>query len=124
MQEPKRFLQVIMGPRQVGKTTLVNQLLEKLKTAYIFASADAVAASNTAWLEQQWEAARINMEQVKAKELLLVVDEIQKVNNWSEIVKLLWDTDSRNERHLNVILLGFIQATASTRADRITGRKI
>ena len=106
MQEPRRFLQVVMGPRQVGKTTLVNQLSEKLGTDYIFVSADSVAASNTAWLEQQWEAARINMDQVKAKEFLLVIDEIQKVDNWSETVKLLWDTDTRNKRILKVILLG------------------
>ncbi len=106
MQEPRRFLQVIMGPRQVGKTTLVNQLSEKLATEYIFVSADAVAASNTIWLEQQWEAARIKMDQVKTKEFLLVIDEIQKVDNWSETVKLLWDTDTRNKRNLKVILLG------------------
>ena len=106
MQEPRRFLQVIMGPRQVGKTTLVNQLSEKLATAYIFVSADAVAASNTSWLEQQWEAARIKMYQVKATEFLLVIDEIQKVENWSETVKLLWDSDTRNKRNLKVILLG------------------
>ena len=95
-----------MGPRQVGKTTLVNQLSEKLATAYIFVSADAVAASNTNWLEQQWEAARIKMYQVKATEFLLVIDEIQKVENWSETVKLLWDSDTRNKRNLKVILLG------------------
>ena len=106
MQEPRRFLQVIMGPRQVGKTTLVHQLSEKLATDYIFVSADAVAASNTIWLEQQWEAARIKMDQVKTKEFLLVIDEIQKVDNWSETVKLLWDTDTRNKRNLKVILLG------------------
>ena len=106
MKEPRRFLQVIMGPRQVGKTTLVNQLSEKLETNYIFVSADSVAASNTTWLEQQWEAARINMDQVKAEEFLLVIDEIQKVDNWSETVKLLWDTDTRNKRNLKVILLG------------------
>ena len=106
MQEPRRFLQVIMGPRQVGKTTLVHQLSEKLATEYIFVSADAVAASNTIWLEQQWEAARIKMYQFKATEFLLVIDEIQKVENWSETVKLLWDTDTRNNRNLKVILLG------------------
>jgi len=106
MKEPRRFLQVIMGPRQVGKTTLVNQLSEKLEKDYIFVSADSVAASNTAWLEQQWEAARINMDQIKAEEFLLVIDEIQKVDNWSETVKLLWDTDTRNKRNLKVILLG------------------
>ncbi|MCU7548598.1 AAA family ATPase [Chitinophagaceae bacterium LB-8] len=95
-----------MGPRQVGKTTLVTQLMERLTIPVHFASADAVAVSNTAWLEQQWETARVKMDTQQATESLLVVDEIQKINNWSETVKLLWDTDSRTKRNLKVILLG------------------
>ncbi|MBH2005662.1 MAG: ATP-binding protein [Sphingobacteriia bacterium] len=63
MQEPRRFLQVIMGPRQVGKTTLVTQLAAQVKMDYLFVSADSVAASNTTWLEQQWEAARTKLGQ-------------------------------------------------------------
>ena len=106
MQEPRRFLQVIMGPRQVGKTTLVTQLAAKVKIDYYFVSADSVAASNATWLEQQWEAARIKLAQHEAKEFLLVIDEIQKIDNWSETVKLLWDTDTRNNLNLKVILLG------------------
>ena len=106
MQEPRRFLQVIMGPRQVGKTTLVTQLAAQVKIDYHFVSADSVAASNATWLEQQWEAARIKLAQHEAKEFLLVIDEIQKIDNWSETVKLLWDTDTRNNLNLKVILLG------------------
>jgi predicted AAA+ superfamily ATPase len=106
MSEPRKFIQVLMGPRQVGKTTLITQLVEKLKGGYHFTSADAVAATNTAWLEQQWQAARLKMEQENGSELLLVIDEIQKIDNWSETVKLLWDADTRNKRNLKVILLG------------------
>ncbi len=106
MQEPRRFLQVIMGPRQVGKTTLVTQLAAQAKIDYLFVSADSVAASNATWLEQQWEAARIKLAQHETKEFLLVIDEIQKIDNWSETVKLLWDTDTRNNLNLKVILLG------------------
>ena len=106
IQEPRRFLQVIMGPRQVGKTTLVTQLAAQLKMDYYFVSADSVAAGNITWLEQQWETARIKLVQQEAKDFLLVIDEIQKIDNWSEIVKLLWDTDTRNNLNLKVILLG------------------
>jgi predicted AAA+ superfamily ATPase len=104
--EPGRFIQVLFGPRQVGKTTLVYQLLEKCKIPSHFASADAVAASNVVWLEQQWETARLKMDQVKAEEFSLVIDEIQKIGDWSETVKLLWDTDTRAKRALKVMLLG------------------
>jgi predicted AAA+ superfamily ATPase len=106
VQEPRKFIQVIMGPRQVGKTTLVGQLAEKLNIPHLFISADSIEATNKTWLEQQWEAARLKMDQSEAGEYLLIIDEIQKIINWSELVKLLWDTDTRNNRELKVILLG------------------
>ncbi len=106
MQEPGRFLQVIMGLRQVGKTTLVTQFAALLKMDYYFISADSVAASSVTWLEQQWETDRIKLAQQEPKEFLPVIDEIQKIDNWSVAVKLLWDTDTRNNLNLKVILLG------------------
>jgi uncharacterized protein len=106
IDEPRWFIQVLFGPRQVGKTTLIYQLLEKCKIPNHFASADAIAASNDVWLEQQWEIARLKMNQENATEYLLVIDEIQKIANWSETVKLLWDTDTHEKRSLKVILLG------------------
>ncbi|MEI6583435.1 MAG: ATP-binding protein [Chitinophagia bacterium] len=106
MQEPRKFIQVILGPRQVGKTTLVNQLVEKYPFGSIVVSADAIGAYNTYWLEQQWEIARIKLAQNGGKEFLLVVDEIQKIDNWSEIVKSLWDQDTRNHIHLKLVVLG------------------
>src|ERR1700733_445398 len=106
VEEPRKFIQVLLGPRQVGKTTLIFQLLEKKLMPYHFTSADAVPASNSTWLEQHWETARLKMDQLKAGEFLLVIDEIQKIDNWSETVKLLWDTDTREGRGLKVILLG------------------
>ena len=106
MHEPRRFLQVIIGPRQVGKTTLVSQLAAQVKIDYLFVSADSIASGNATWLEQQWEAARIKLAQHETKEFLLVIDEIQKISNWSETVKLLWDTDTRSNLNLKVILLG------------------
>lgn len=72
LQEPRRFIQVLLGPHQVGKTTLIFQFLEKTRISHHFASADAVAASDIIWLEQQWEIARLKMEQEGAEEFLLV----------------------------------------------------
>jgi uncharacterized protein len=106
LKEPRKFIQVLIGPRQVGKTTLITQLLQKNKWPNHFTSADAVAASNSVWLEQQWEIARIKKEQGNAQEFLLVIDEIQKINNWSETVKLLWDNDTKTGVNIKVILLG------------------
>src|SRR6185503_4599398 len=89
LKESRRFIQVVIGPRQVGKTMLITQMLQKYKWPNHFISADAVMASNTTWLEQQWETARLKMQQENAEEFLLVIDEIQKISNWSETVKLL-----------------------------------
>lgn len=106
IEEPRKFIQVILGPRQVGKTTMVNQLLSQLSIPNIYESADAIAASNSAWLMQVWETARLRMKASGAKEYLLVIDEIQKIDNWSEVVKQQWDKDTREGGNIKVILLG------------------
>jgi len=106
MDEPRKFIQVLSGPPQVGKTTMILQLVEAIKIPFQFVSADAVAAPDTVWLEQEWKTARSKMVEHGLTEFLLVIDEIQKIDNWSEMVKLLWDTDTRQKRNLKVILPG------------------
>ena len=104
--EPRKFIQVLMGPRQVGKTTMAAQMLQKAKFPYIFESADAVSAINSTWIEQLWETTRLKMNVQAAKEFILVIDEIQKIPNWSETVKRLWDKDTLNGTNIKVVLLG------------------
>lgn len=106
MAESRRFIQVIMGPRQVGKTTLVRQLIDQLTIPCYFVAADAVPSANNSWIEQQWEVARFRMRASGAPEALLVIDEIQKIDNWAEVVKAQWDKDTFDELPLKVILLG------------------
>lgn len=106
LEEPRKFIQVILGPRQVGKTTMVSQLLSQLSISYLFESADAISATNSAWLMQAWETARLKMKASGASEYLLVIDEIQKIDNWSEVVKQQWDRDTRENVTIKVILLG------------------
>src|ERR1022692_1702378 len=102
IKEPRRFMQVVMGPRQVGKTTMITQLLKKITIPWLFESADAVPASTAVWLEQLWESARLKMALNRSAEFLLVIDEIQKIDNWSEIVKRLWDEDTRHGKNIKV----------------------
>jgi hypothetical protein len=106
IKEPRSFIQVLMGPRQVGKSTLTGQALAKLATPNLFVSADAVPNTGAVWLEQQWETARIQCKASGAKEFILAIDEIQKISNWSEIVKKLWDEDTRSGQGIKVVLLG------------------
>lgn len=104
LREPRRFIQVVAGPRQVGKTTLVQQVVDDLTIPVRQASADEPTLRNTDWITQQWEAARLAIE--GADGALLVLDEIQKIPHWSETVKRLWDEDTRARRPLKVVLLG------------------
>jgi predicted AAA+ superfamily ATPase len=106
ISEKRKFIQTVVGPRQVGKTTMVKQVLESVKTPHLFLSTDGVGSSNTAWIKQQWETARIQLKISEAKEFLLVIDEIQKISQWSEFVKEEWDFDTNNSINIKVILLG------------------
>lgn len=106
IEEPRKFIQVILGPRQVGKTTMLVQLLSRLSIPSLIESADAISGINSAWLAQVWESARLRLKASEATEFLLVIDEIQKIENWSEIVKQQWDKDTREDINIKVILLG------------------
>lgn len=105
LREPRRFLQVVTGARQVGKTTLVQQVVEGSGLPSRFVSADEPTLRGGDWLQQQWEAARAQATAAD-RGSLIVLDEIQKVPDWSETVKKLWDEDTRNKRDLRVVLLG------------------
>ncbi|MDQ1350809.1 MAG: uncharacterized protein QG657_1111 [Acidobacteriota bacterium] len=107
LQEPRKFIQVLAGPRQCGKTTLILQALETVDTPSHYASADAVPGRNGNWIEQQWEVARLKLKQsAPAKAFILVLDEIQKIKDWAEIVKKLWDEDTRGNIAIKTVLLG------------------
>jgi predicted AAA+ superfamily ATPase len=105
LSEPRRFIQVVAGPRQTGKTTLVQQVTEPLDLPVRYASADEPTLRGPEWIAQQWEAARLSSIG-EARGGVLVLDEIQKIPGWSEVVKRLWDEDTRARRKLVVVLLG------------------
>jgi predicted AAA+ superfamily ATPase len=104
LAEPRRFLQVVAGPRQVGKSTLVQQVTDQLGQPVRYVSADEPTLRGTDWISQQWEAARL--EATGKAGAVLVFDEVQKIPAWSETVKRLWDEDTRKKRPLKVVLLG------------------
>ena len=104
MGEPRRFLQVLAGARQVGKTTLARQMMAAFGENSTYATADGASSEDGVWIEQQWEAARFRCRE--AGRWLLVLDEVQKIQNWSETVKLLWDRDTVDGLDLRVVLLG------------------
>lgn len=104
--EPRRFIQVVAGPRQVGKSTLVGQVLASAQLAHRVASADEPTLRGPEWIAQQWEAARLVANEAGRRGAVLALDEIQKIPRWSESIKRLWDEDTRTHTPLRVVLLG------------------
>lgn len=104
--EPRHFIQVVSGPRQTGKTTLVRQLLEITEFPGMYESADNIPAAGTTWLEQVWQRARLRMKSEKHAAFILVIDEIQKIPLWSSMVKKCWDQDTFDRLNLKVVLTG------------------
>jgi predicted AAA+ superfamily ATPase len=116
LNEPRRFIQIVAGPRQTGKTTAVLQSLEKLSMPSRFASADDPSLATAEWLRNEWEQARAQTRAPRGTaseggaceggEAVIVIDEIQKISQWSSVVKMLWDEDTRLRTPLKAVLTG------------------
>ncbi len=104
LKEKRKFIQVIIGPRQVGKTTAIQQVLKEINNASHYAAADLPAPPKSSWITSHWEAARIKSK--KHQSVILVLDEIQKIERWPEVVKRLWDQDTQENTNIKVVLLG------------------
>jgi predicted AAA+ superfamily ATPase len=98
LSSEKPLIQILIGPRQVGKTTGMRQLLSRSSYKNHYANADDLLVTDRTWLLEQWQKARL-----MGDGTLLVIDEIQKIPNWSETLKSLWD---KNPGTLRVVVLG------------------
>ena len=103
----KGFMQVLAGPRQVGKSTLAYQIKDSISFPSHYASSDMSTLSDAKWIEQQWEIGRLKAKEATTHDgALLILYEIQKIPNWSNTVKRLWDEDAANKLNLKILLLG------------------
>lgn len=106
LNEERNTIQVIVGPRQVGKSTLIDQVLKKVTIPYTLSKADGVDPKDSGWIHRTWESVR-GLMRIKREDVhLLVIDEIQKIEQWSEGVKTEWDWDTHNNVNIKLVLLG------------------
>lgn len=120
LSEESLFIQIITGPRQVGKTFLIKQLLDNYPYDFIYANADENYTNEASWIDINWQNARLKS---KGKPFLLVFDEIQKVDNWSNAVKANREKDSIAENNISVILSGSSQMLIQKGlSESLTGR--
>lgn len=99
-----RAIQVMLGPRQIGKSTIAHQLMEELKLPVYMTSADDTYNAAQSWIQAQWTRGR---QLVKDNgSAILILDEVQKIEDWSGVIKQLWDEDTQTKTDLNVLLLG------------------
>lgn len=104
LKEPRQFIQVLLGPRQAGKTTMSLQIEANLQTPIHYNSADIATLEDLSWIETQWQIAR-DLTKNKGS-ALLIIDEIQKIPRWSSLIKKLWDEDTKKKLNLKVVILG------------------
>ena len=123
LNEEPHHLIALFGPRQTGKTTIVRQALGRIKLRSRYLAVDELDSSasrvpsetaettsrpphvrDADWLVRHWEEARLEAEQLDG--FVLVFDEIQKIDQWSETVKGLWDADRARGCPLHVVILG------------------
>ncbi len=103
--ERNTLIQVISGPRQIGKTTLVKQLFQEPNWLGIYAIADGIQ-NNSQWIETQFRLAQLSAK-TQSKPVILALDEIQKIPQWSEVIKRLYDEQQFNSsERIQLILLG------------------
>ena len=135
LSESVRFINILAGPRQVGKTTIVRDLIPAVSPQGFYISVDEEVEVSTVqfgqtsnavspprkrdadWLRYYWHEARNraskwaeirlrNTATTQNEPYLFAIDEIQKIEQWSEIVKGLWDEDRANGLNMHVVLLG------------------
>jgi hypothetical protein len=122
--EPRRFVQALVGPRQVGKTTAVGQAQRRLEASgltVLFASGDTPLLPGPGWIDEQWEAARTA--RPASEPVVLALDEVHKIPGWAERVKANWDRDTREGRDVRVVVLGSSPLIVSQRlGESLAGR--
>lgn len=97
------LIQLLVGPRQVGKTTLLLELADTLGPQAIYVACDTPEASLPGWRDRLWQRVR---EQAARSKATLLLDEIQAVSGWSAWLKSCMDQVKRQRVPLHIVATG------------------
>lgn len=97
-------IQLVTGPRQVGKTTMLGRIAASFGARAVYGAADSPAASNAGYWDSLWaEAERVAAAQGPA---VLLLDEIHMFENWATRLKGSWDRVVRLNLPVHVVASG------------------
>ncbi|MGE3063636.1 MAG: ATP-binding protein [bacterium] len=122
VKEKGNFIQFITGPRQVGKTTMVLQLKENIgNDCKYFVSEDSIT-KGPSWLDSTLSNEEISADKNGNRKRVVIIDEIQKIRDWQDIVKKHYDKIKRDKCSLQMILLGSSPVLLSDGKESLAGR--
>lgn len=113
-----QFIQIVYGPRQVGKTTAVRQLERNCKIPCVYSAADTLGVPDLGWIQTKWMEARALL----GEAALLILDEVQLVDDWQRVVKGLWDYDRQHNLNVHVIITGSSALLLKKGSESLAGR--
>lgn len=91
---------IVEGPRQAGKTTMVQRALNELGLKATYANADNEYTDNRLFIHNAWEKKRRS-----ANSQLIVLDNIQHIRNWSTLLQAEYEADMAIGKQPRVVLI-------------------
>lgn len=101
---PSPAVQAVVGPRQVGKSTLIRQVLEKLEAPTVFLSCKSVQYRQTGWIHKEWEIARLLAKH--HGHCVIAVDDAQRLPGWAPLLCQLHKEDLEQQRDIRIVITG------------------
>jgi predicted AAA+ superfamily ATPase len=97
-------IQLVAGPRQVGKTTLLLELAEQVGKQAVYVAADAPEAA----LPGFWDRllARAEESAVSNGRAILLLDEVHLLHGWASHLKGVWDRFRRKKTAVHIVATG------------------
>src|SRR5215472_10591846 len=113
-------IQLLTGPRQVGKTTLLLEIAAQFGDAAVYAAGDEPEAALPGFWERRWGDAEARARRGTA---VLLLDEIHYLDDWARRLKGHWDHLRRMSIPVHIVATGSsaLRVTAGSR-ESLAGR--